>query len=187
MRSSSCLWLASMNTCLLPSSFQLGLGTNRERIWAKLFIDWRVPYFNFRTTFKMRLYLVCNQPVWVLTAVGVNCFSAISQRHDDLLKCNSRSISCLPRKASLIHAAAVFHLNVGPAGAENFMMCYSAHRFFPFSISACGWNAAIRQERVGEMPVSGFTVYGHNNLSWHPSLMVFGTHASCFFLLYPSL
>lgn len=70
--------------------------------------------------------------------VGVNCIFAISFMSEMMMMMMSRNIIqdqylvCL----SLIHASADFQQNVRrPCRCRNFMMCYSAHRFFLFSIS----------------------------------------------------
>lgn len=178
MRSSSCLWLASMNTCLLPSFPQLG--ANGENLRKNIY---RLVCVVTEHTFMLGSIFGKQSTCLNADGVGVNCIFAISfmSWHDDILKYNSRSVSCL--FLSTMQMQTFSKMYVGLAGA---VWCYSAHRFFLFSISPehnaqCGRNAAIRQERVGEMPVSSFIIYGHYNLPWHP--MLYSTHTS--YLLFP--
>ncbi len=117
--------------------------------------------------------------------VGVNCIFAISLKswHDDIWKYNSRSVSCLSFLTMQMQTFSKMY--VGLAGA---VWCVTQHIDFSFSAfhqSTMHNVGGIRQERVGEMPVSSFIIYDHYNRSWHP--MLYSTHTSYLFFLFKSL
>ncbi len=177
MRSSSCLWLAGMNTCLLPSFPQLG--ANGENLRRNIY---RLVCVVTEHTFMLGSIFGKQSTCLNADGVGVNCIFAISLMswHDDIWKYNSRSVSCL--SLSTMQMQTFSKMYVGLAGA---VWCVTQHIDFSFSAfhqSTMHNVGGIRQERVGEMPVNSFIIYGHYNRSWHP--MLYSTHTSYLLFLF---